>query len=49
MQKFSNVGERAIPWKKILEYGSSVFLNGRTTVDLKDKWRNICKGSPKCK
>ncbi|XP_043816158.1 uncharacterized protein LOC110622911 isoform X2 [Manihot esculenta] len=49
VQKFSNVGERAIPWKKILEYGSSVFLNGRTTVDLKDKWRNICKGSPKCK
>ncbi|KAJ9184758.1 hypothetical protein P3X46_004453 [Hevea brasiliensis] len=49
VQKFSNTDERAIPWKKILEYGSSVFLRGRTTVDLKDKWRNMCKGSPKCK
>ncbi|XP_020537661.1 uncharacterized protein LOC105640858 isoform X2 [Jatropha curcas] len=48
VQKFATVGDRTIPWKKILEYGSMVFSH-RTTVDLKDKWRNMCKGSSKCK
>ncbi|XP_002526722.2 uncharacterized protein LOC8278948 isoform X1 [Ricinus communis] len=48
VQKFSNISDRTISWKKILEYGSAVFLHDRTTTDLKDKWRNICKGSPKC-
>lgn len=47
IQKFSD--ERIIPWKKILEFGDSVFLIGRTTIDLKDKWRNMCKGTPKSK
>ncbi|KAI4300761.1 hypothetical protein L6164_034099 [Bauhinia variegata] len=47
VQKFSGVTtmERGIPWRKIFEFGSHVFLNGRTTVDLKDKWRNMCKAS----
>ncbi|KAI9392160.1 hypothetical protein POPTR_006G054401v4 [Populus trichocarpa] len=47
VQKFSSDGK--FPWKDILEYGSSVFLSGRTTIDLKDKWRNMCKVSPKFK
>ncbi|XP_021724094.1 uncharacterized protein LOC110691462 [Chenopodium quinoa] len=39
---------RTILWKSILEYGDSVFRKGRTAVDLKDKWRNITRGtSPK--
>ncbi|KAJ6921908.1 hypothetical protein NC652_015764 [Populus alba x Populus x berolinensis] len=41
VQKFSSDGK--FPWKDILEYGSSVFLSDRTTIDLKDKWRNMCK------
>ncbi|KAJ6912759.1 hypothetical protein NC651_015263 [Populus alba x Populus x berolinensis] len=41
VQKFSSDGK--FPWKDILEYGSSVFLSGRTTIDLKDKWRNMYK------
>lgn len=47
VQKFASDGK--YPWKDILEYGSSVFSNGRTTIDLKDKWRNMCKLSPKSK
>jgi hypothetical protein len=43
MRKFSNVSDRRIPWKKILEFGGNVFLSSRTTTDLKDKWRNMCK------
>ncbi|XP_062117651.1 uncharacterized protein LOC133831396 [Humulus lupulus] len=34
-------------WKKVLEFGDSVFMEGRTAIDLKDKWRNMCKGIPK--
>lgn len=48
VQKFSNVNDKVVPWKKILDFGGTVF-QGRTAVDLKDKWRNICKGSPKPK
>ncbi|XP_012086105.1 uncharacterized protein LOC105645185 isoform X2 [Jatropha curcas] len=48
VQKFSTAGDRTIPWKQILEYGSTIFSH-RTTIDLKDKWRNMCKGSSKCK
>ncbi|PON91695.1 GAMYB transcription factor [Trema orientale] len=44
VQKFSD--ERNI-WKKILEFGSNVFMKGRTTVNLKDKWRTMCKVSSK--
>ncbi|XP_010672769.2 uncharacterized protein LOC104889276 isoform X1 [Beta vulgaris subsp. vulgaris] len=43
-------GSRATPWKSILEFGGSVFQKGRTAIDLKDKWRNITRGtSPKVK
>ena len=45
MQKFSDANDR---WKKILEFGGDV-LKDRTTIDLKDKWRNMCKRSPKPK
>ncbi|XP_024018435.1 uncharacterized protein LOC21385959 [Morus notabilis] len=47
IQKFSH--EKKIPWKEILKFGDSVFVKGRTTVDLKDKWRNMSKGTPKSK
>lgn len=47
VQKFASDGK--YPWKDILEYGGSVFPNGRTAIDLKDKWRNLCKSSPKSK
>ncbi|CAA3016073.1 uncharacterized protein LOC111399532 [Olea europaea subsp. europaea] len=49
VQKFYTAHDRNIPWKKILEFGADAFLKGRTTIDLKDKWRNLCKGSPKSK
>ncbi|XP_068659817.1 uncharacterized protein [Aristolochia californica] len=42
VQKYS-AGRKVFPWMKILEYGSHVFHNTRTPVDLKDKWRNIRK------
>uniref|UniRef100_A0A5B7AGL5 Myb-like domain-containing protein n=1 Tax=Davidia involucrata TaxID=16924 RepID=A0A5B7AGL5_DAVIN len=48
VRRFSSIHDRSIPWKKILEFGSNVFQKGRTTIDLKDKWRNICR-SPKSK
>ncbi|XP_065847858.1 uncharacterized protein [Euphorbia lathyris] len=40
VEKISVPGER-IPWKQILEYGSSVFWSGRSAMQLKDKWRNM--------
>lgn len=43
VQRFSSEADK---WKKILEFGGGVFQKGRTTIDLKDKWRNICRGSP---
>ncbi|KAK3035174.1 hypothetical protein RJ639_032847 [Escallonia herrerae] len=46
-QMYSSLNEKSIPWKNILDYGESVFQKGRTPMDLKDKWRNICKGSLK--
>ncbi|KAL6958837.1 hypothetical protein U1Q18_040181 [Sarracenia purpurea var. burkii] len=50
MRRFGSVHDQNIPWKTILEFGSHVLTEkGRTTVDLKDKWRNIGKGSPKSK
>ncbi|GER53096.1 dentin sialophospho protein [Striga asiatica] len=39
--------DKLIPWKKILEHGAGVFHQCRSTVDLKDKWRNLCKATPK--
>ncbi|GKV25718.1 hypothetical protein SLEP1_g35113 [Rubroshorea leprosula] len=41
LSKFSSTAGGNIPWKEILDLGSSVFLNCRTSVDQKDKWRNI--------
>ncbi|XP_050228836.1 uncharacterized protein LOC126678024 isoform X2 [Mercurialis annua] len=49
VQKISKIGSPTIPWTDILEYGRLVFSDARTTIDLKDKWRNICKASSKCK
>ncbi|CAI9297757.1 unnamed protein product [Lactuca saligna] len=45
VERYSSVGDKKIPWKEILDFGDSVFHKGRTTIDLKDKWRNICKGT----
>ncbi|XP_059295957.1 uncharacterized protein LOC132049247 [Lycium ferocissimum] len=42
--QFSHFRDR---WKRILEFGCDVFLEGRTAGDLKDKWRNISKASEK--
>ncbi|CAH9062862.1 unnamed protein product [Cuscuta europaea] len=43
--KNKSTKNRNMPWKEILELGADHFWKGRTAVDLKDKWRNICKGS----
>ncbi|ETI49504.1 hypothetical protein F442_06702 [Phytophthora nicotianae P10297] len=32
-------------WKKILIDGKDVFSSHRTNVDLKDKWKNLCRNS----
>ncbi|KAL5572999.1 hypothetical protein UlMin_022596 [Ulmus minor] len=47
VQIYAGGNERKIPWKTILEFGESVFQEGRTPVDLKDKWRNMSKGTSK--
>ncbi|OVA18370.1 SANT/Myb domain [Macleaya cordata] len=39
--RFASHDGKTVPWKKIREFGSHVFLKSRTTIDLKDKWRNI--------
>lgn len=49
VHKFSRANDKIIPWTQILEFGESVFQKGRTAIDLKDKWRNICKGKSKSK
>jgi len=49
VQKLTNPNDSNIPWKNILEFGGDVFRPDRTTIDLKDKWRNMCKRSPKSK
>ncbi|CAI9264158.1 unnamed protein product [Lactuca saligna] len=47
VQRFSsNNNSKGFPWKDILDFGGDVFHKSRTTIDLKDKWRNLCKGSP---
>ncbi|OMO70258.1 hypothetical protein COLO4_28664 [Corchorus olitorius] len=48
VKKFGSYGG-SMPWTKILDFGTSVFLKGRTAIDLKDKWRNMSKVSPRCK
>ncbi|XP_074378980.1 uncharacterized protein LOC141720454 isoform X2 [Apium graveolens] len=47
VRRFVSNHDRNMPWKKILEFGAEIFEKHRTAIDLKDKWRNICKGSPK--
>ncbi|KAI3750241.1 hypothetical protein L2E82_20874 [Cichorium intybus] len=49
VERYSNDDNKGIPWRDILEFGRDVFHKSRTTIDLKDKWRNICKGSPASK
>ncbi|XP_076921267.1 uncharacterized protein LOC143582635 [Bidens hawaiensis] len=43
VERYSSGKNTKIPWKEILDFGHKVFNKGRTTIDLKDKWRNICK------
>lgn len=49
MHLFFSPHDKIIPWKKILEFGEGKFEPSRSTIDLKDKWRNMCKASPKSK
>ncbi|KAJ0989889.1 hypothetical protein J5N97_008245 [Dioscorea zingiberensis] len=41
VQKFASVGDKTLPWRKILDFGCHVFHTTRQPGDLKDKWRNI--------
>ncbi|KAK9120320.1 hypothetical protein Syun_017937 [Stephania yunnanensis] len=41
VRRFSSTDGKNMPWKKILLYGQDVFMGSRTSIDLKDKWRNI--------
>ncbi|KAG8388740.1 hypothetical protein BUALT_Bualt02G0156700 [Buddleja alternifolia] len=47
MQKICGPHDKVIPWKKILEFGAGTFDKSRNTIDLKDKWRNVCKAIKK--
>ncbi|KAL8232692.1 hypothetical protein R6Q57_002470 [Mikania cordata] len=49
VQRFCCANNKRIPWKKILDFGRDVFDKSRTDIDLKDKWRNICKENPALK
>ncbi|KAH8955812.1 hypothetical protein BDL97_07G005800 [Sphagnum fallax] len=44
VKRFSNDGLYGFQWKRIAEFGYGKFDPSRTTVDLKDKWRNLLKG-----
>lgn len=46
VRRFASDNNRTMPWKRILEFGAQIFEKHRTAIDLKDKWRNMCKGSP---
>ncbi|XP_073139826.1 uncharacterized protein [Henckelia pumila] len=46
VRKHCSPHDKNIPWKTILEFGVGIFQKGRTAMDLKDKWRNICKADP---
>ncbi|MFS7934259.1 putative transcription factor MYB-HB-like family [Helianthus anomalus] len=43
VERYSSGNNAKIPWKEILDFGHNVFHKGRTAIDLKDKWRNMCK------
>ncbi|KAK8921829.1 hypothetical protein KSP39_PZI020034 [Platanthera zijinensis] len=47
MEKIPQNDGGSMPWIKILEYGHHAFHESRTTVDLKDKWRNMQKRKAK--
>lgn len=49
MLLFCSPHDKIIPWKKVLEFGEGKFQPCRSTIDLKDKWRNMCKAIPKSK
>ncbi|KAJ4957576.1 hypothetical protein NE237_024687 [Protea cynaroides] len=50
VRKFSSTDCKDVPWKIILEFGQHVFQKNRKPVDLKDKWRNICRrGDPRAR
>ncbi|KVH94721.1 Homeodomain-like protein [Cynara cardunculus var. scolymus] len=49
VQRLWSIDNKRIPWREILSFGEGVFHKSRTAIDLKDKWRNICKGSPAAK
>ncbi|WOG90997.1 hypothetical protein DCAR_0310245 [Daucus carota subsp. sativus] len=46
VRRFASDNNRTMPWKRILEFGAQIFEKHRTAIDLKDKWRNMCKASP---
>ncbi|KAL9265282.1 hypothetical protein AKJ16_DCAP18892 [Drosera capensis] len=46
--RFAEGDGKAIPWTTIWEFGKSVFHEGRTPGDLKDKWRNMRKAKKPC-
>ncbi|KAK1420737.1 hypothetical protein QVD17_22571 [Tagetes erecta] len=43
VERYSSANNTKVPWKEILDFGRNVFHRGRTAIDLKDKWRNMCK------
>ncbi|KAK6153458.1 hypothetical protein DH2020_013097 [Rehmannia glutinosa] len=47
MRLYCSPHDKTIQWKKILELGATIFHQSRSTMDLKDKWRNMCKATPK--
>ncbi|XP_031379663.1 uncharacterized protein LOC116194894 [Punica granatum] len=49
VEKFQNSVDKTIPWKKILEFGAGVFMEDRTSQDLKSKWTNVSRRYSKLK
>lgn len=45
MREHCSPHDKIIPWKRILECGAGAFQLSRSTMDLKDKWRNMCRAT----